>query len=88
MKIPASARRSTPDTLIIVEKLVINRLAKSMIEIIPKTRQRTATNARIVVDRQFEQFFIRFLPFQPDVARLIIAKRSAKQAINIAHNQI
>ncbi len=88
MKIPARARRSTPDTLIPVEKLVINRLAKSMVEIIPKIRNNMPKNAKIVVPRQPLQFFIKFLPLQPDEAILIMANRSATQAIITAHSHI
>jgi hypothetical protein len=88
MNIPARAKRSTPDTLIPVEKLVISRLAKSMVEIIPKIRNNMPKNAKTVVPRQLPQFFIKFLPFQPDEATLIMANRSATQAIITAHSHI
>ncbi len=85
---PASAKRSTADTLIAVEKLVISRLAKSIVEIIPKIRKIIPKKDKTVVTRQSPQFFIKFLPFQPDAATLIIANRSARQASTTAHGHI
>ncbi len=88
MNIPARVKSKTEDTLIAVEKLVISRFAKSIVEIIPKIRKMIAKKHKTVVTRQPLQFFIKLLPFQPDAATLIIANRSATQARTTAHGQI
>jgi hypothetical protein len=88
MNIPARVKSKTADTLIAIEKLVISRLAKSIVEIIPKIRKIIAKKDKTVVPRQPLQFFIKLLPFQPGAPTLRLAKRSATQARTTAQGQI
>jgi hypothetical protein len=88
MKIPASAKRRTADVLIVVEKLIIRCFAKSIVEIIPKIRKNIPKKDKTVIPTQLLQLFIKLFPFQPGVAILIIANRSATHATTTAHSQI